>query len=592
MKELLVHPWVRVLLVATTVAMCSFALRETASVTLPVLDAVLDVLVPVAIGFVIAYVLTPLVDLLSKRSGFGRTVAAAVLFAAAVAAVLGTLAVVVPLLAKQTADLANQIAHGEPLSDRNGNGRWDPGEQFTDQNGNGVYDPSMVSRITDWVQTRQQNLRQMANLAVDDAGLAMLNAYQEEVRIPRLELERILAGGEPTGVVPTDAPTAWSPAWPGPAESEVEAAISHRPKIEPYVCELGRTWAEAQHRVVSALRGMHGGPVDPDLATLADRLREAGVHVLTAEERTAAIAALRHLEDRERAGSIAAKELLTELRGGEATVGGHALALALAKMEGALRNAVDKVPDRIGGWAEGALGSAGAIGGFLIDVLLVPIYAFFLILAMPKVRLGMKEMIPGPYKNDTLRIVRDIERAVSAFFRGRLIICLACALVGVVGFLGLQLFGVKVPYGILFGVLIGLVTPIPMAGIVIAIPAVALTMIQPGAGPLQGALAFAVYGLVQATEAVLIPLVLGREVEIHPVWLIIALLFCGKVLGVLGLILAVPIAATVRILSREYLWPRLHRWAAVGFEAVQPPKPDPALSADAPPGSRDADPPA
>ncbi len=96
----------------------------------------------------------------------------------------------------------------------------------------------------------------------------------------------------------------------------------------------------------------------------------------------------------------------------------------------------------------------------------------------------------------------------------------------------------------------------------------------PSAGPLHGVLVFGVYGLVQATEAVLIPWILGREVELHPVWLIVALLLCGKLLGILGLILAVPIAATVRILSREYLWPRLLQLAARGFEAVQPPKPE------------------
>jgi predicted PurR-regulated permease PerM len=577
MRELLDHPWMRVLIVATTVAMCSFALRETASITLPVISAVFDVAVPVAIGFVIAYVLTPLVDVISRKVGYGRFVATAGLFAVTTLVVAGSLMLVVPILARQSAELAGQVARGETWADRDGNGRYDAGEPFADTNGNGVFDPSMISRVTGWAQERQQSLKRMANLTVEDSGLALLRVYEDETRVARSEIERLLAGGEPAGEAPADAPSAWSPDWPGPGAADIEAAVLRRPHLAGHLNALGRTWAEAHHRIVISIRTLRGGAEDPDLATLTDILRQAAAKQLGPEERVAAVADLRRLEASERAGSAAAAELLTELRGGSgAAVGGQAMALAMEKVEAAVRRTVDTIPDRIGGWAESSLGNLGAIGGLLIDLILVPIYAFFLILAMPAIRSGIKDFIPAKHKDGTLRIVREIERAVSAFFRGRLIICLLCSLVGVAGFLVLQLFGVSVPYGILFGVLLGLATPIPLAGIVIAVPAVALTMIQPGATPIDGVMVFVVYGLVQATEAVLIPVVLGREVEIHPVWLIIALLLCGKLLGVLGVILAVPIAATVRILGREYLWPRLRAWAAKGVEAVQPPRDGPA----------------
>jgi len=572
MKELLEHPWVKVLLVATTVAMCSFALRETASITLPVVKAVLDVAVPVAIGFVIAYVLNPVVDLLSRRVGLGRWMAAVALFATTTVVLFGGIALIVPLLAKQSADLASQVARGEAWVDRDGSGHWDAGEPFTDSNGNGVFDPSVISRFTGWVEDRQLSLKRMANLTVDEPGLSLLAVYQDEVRVPRLEIERLLAGGEPAGPPPPDAPTAWNPAWPGPTAEAVEAVVARRPQLSARLNALGRAWAEAHQRMVISLRTLHGGAEDPELSTLVGVLRAAAGRRLDPDARAAAIAGLRTLEEGERNGSVAARELLIELRGGESAVGGQAIALAMNKVEQAVRDNLDRVPERIGGWAEASLGNVGAIGGFLLDAILVPIYAFFLIIGMPKVRSGIKDLIPANHKEGTLRIVREIERAVSAFFRGRLIICLICAAVGVAGFLAVQLFGVNVPYGVLFGVLLGLATPIPLAGIVLAVPAVALTMIQPGATPIDGALVFVVYGLVQTTEAVLIPWILGREVEIHPVWLIIALLLCGKILGVLGLILAVPIAATVRILGREYLWPRLRAWAARGVEAVQPPK--------------------
>jgi predicted PurR-regulated permease PerM len=99
-----------------------------------------------------------------------------------------------------------------------------------------------------------------------------------------------------------------------------------------------------------------------------------------------------------------------------------------------------------------------------------------------------------------------------------------------------------------------------------------LTWLQPGAGPWDLVMVVGIYAAIQAVEAVLIPIVMGRDIELHPVTLIVALLLCGKLLGVLGLILAVPIAATVRILARVYLWPRLRAWAAQGMDAVQPPQ--------------------
>lgn len=574
MRDLLDHPWLKVLIIASTVAMCSFAVRETASITLPVVNAILDVAVPVAIGFVVAYVLTPLVDVISRRSGFGRTLATGALFIGTTALLLGSLVLVVPLLFRQSAELANQIARGEPYVDRNANGRWDAGEPFTDSNGNGTLDPSVLSRLNAWIQDRQQGLKRMANLTVDDTGLALLGTYLDETRVPRLEIERLMLGGEPSGPPPADAPLAWSPAWPGPLPAEIEAAVVRRPHIAAHLYALGRAWADAHHRVIIAMRTRHGGPEDPDLLTLVEVLNQAAAVKPSAEARASAIASLARLEEADHQGSEAARELLTELRGGEGVVGGQLLAKAMERINDAVNRRLDTAPESIGTWAESTLGNLGAIGPILLDVLLVPIYAFFLILAMPAIRTGIKDLIPAKHKDGTLRIVREIEKAVSAFFRGRLIICLICSLVGVVGFLALQLFGVKVPYGVLFGVLIGLVTPIPLAGIVAVVPAIALTMIGANAGPMDGILVFGVYLLVQATEAVLIPLILGREVEIHPVWLIIALLLSGKILGVLGLILAVPIAATVRILGREYLWPRLRAWAAKGVEAVQPPAED------------------
>jgi predicted PurR-regulated permease PerM len=159
-----------------------------------------------------------------------------------------------------------------------------------------------------------------------------------------------------------------------------------------------------------------------------------------------------------------------------------------------------------------------------------------------------------------MRIVQKIERAVAAFFRGRLIVCIICALLTWIGFAILQ-----IPYAALFGLLIGLATAIPMAGLVFLVPAIVLTIIEGGDSiTLRVLMAIAVYGGVQTLEAtVFTPTIMGKEVELHPVLLIVALLLCGSLLGILGVILAVPIAATIRIFAREFFLPRIREAAGV-----------------------------
>jgi predicted PurR-regulated permease PerM len=528
MDGLLKSPWARVLLVATTVAMASFALRETASITMPVVRALYDVLVPVAIGFVIAYVLTPVVDLISRRVGTTRIIATALLYLAALGVVGAGAGLVAPALVREAVDLANLTVNGEDFRDDNRNGEFDEGEVFSDRNSNGRHDTSLISQAMTWAERKRGTTLAVGGTKVllDEGALAML------------------------GVALTDT-------------------------------------ASGQERLLHALRlardeQRHGAPPPPDIAPLVARLREARRAPLADDEFRRLRAEADLLAQRAQPApdgsftgpALAATELLRALDRG-ASAGREFLTKAIGQAEQVARDGLSAAPQRLGAMAAGAFASADAVFGFLLDLVLTPIYAFFLTLAMPTIRARVKEFIPARHKDHTLRLVREIERAVAAFFRGRLVICTICALVGTAGFLVSNLIGVGTPYGVLFGIGIGVLTVVPLAGLLLLVPALVVTWLQPGATGVDLALVVGIYVLVQTVEATLIPLIMGREVELHPVTLIIALLLCGKLLGILGLILAVPIAATARILAREFLWPRLRTWAAAGMDVVAV-KDDPA----------------
>lgn len=578
MKELLDHPWLKVLIIATTIAMCSFALRETASITQPIVTSLGEVLVPVAVAFAIAYVVTPVVDM-ATRFGLNRTVAAGLLFGAGSLLVIGALILVVPAVVRQSVDLSVQVFQGESYVDRNHNGRYDPGEPFDDANHNGQRDPALLTRLATFLEESQDRLRVNFGLGLGEQSLAFLSLYQRDTHDLRTWLDAMVnaaRSGLPAAEWPAPPATLdtsavdqdWSPAWPGPLARDIAEAKPYLPLADQAAWQqlMVRGGQQLFHRHaewVAALRQVK--EAKGISAPLAAQIQEAWKGHLSLDERKLASTFALALETQAKAGQDAAHDLIA-LAGvnSDAPVSGETLSEVVAKVEDSVRGSVDDLPTRLSGWAKAGLNSYDSVFSLAISILLIPIYSFFLLLGMPRIRTFIKDYLPGAHKEQIVRITREIEKVVAAFFRGRLLICVICSLIGCAGFLIIGLFGVHVPYGMLWGLGIGLATAIPLAGLLFVIPAAALTLIAPGAGMTDLIAVFAVYGIVQGVEACLIPMIMGREVELHPVTLIVALLLCGKLLGVLGLILAVPIAASFRILLREYFWPRMKSYADTG----------------------------
>ena len=604
MNDTLKHPWVRVLLIATTVAMCSWALRETASITLPVVRALGEVLVPVAIGFCIAYVLTPIVDLLHRRWHLPRSIAAGapfLLFLATV--VLGTM-LVVPTVFRQSSSLAERLFKGEPFTDLNNNDKWDVGEPFTDTNSNGRYDgEGMFDKALGWVRERQDRLRSVAGLDLDRPALDKLACVAGDLDKRLIALDSLLTlarngqaqNSNPdwlTRELPPEGLLRWNAAWPGATADEVEETARALPAAlrERWLDQIARCGRDAAGDyvvVIALLRAQRVGATSPNadgILSLAKNFQASEAAVFRQTDWVAAIAvrlndllaatapddehlrAARNLaarlSEQDRNGQDAASSLLAELRGGAQPPGASRwLASMIASLESSTRDVVVNLPDKLGEWAKRSVTGFDWLLELGLNLTLIPIYTFFLILAMPTIRCGVRENLPTWKRPQILRIIRDIEVVVAAFFRGRLMVCLICGLITWLGFVAIGWFGTSVPYAVLFALLIGLATAIPFAGLLFLIPAMLLTLLEGGSAGTSIAMA-AVYFSVQGLESlVLTPAIMGKEAELHPVTLIVGMLLCGKLFGVLGVILAVPIAASCRILAREFLWPRVRRWA-------------------------------
>ena len=207
------------------------------------------------------------------------------------------------------------------------------------------------------------------------------------------------------------------------------------------------------------------------------------------------------------------------------------------------------------GWGKAVI---GGIGFWVINIILVPIYGYFFSLNLRGVSETIAAHIPLKQRARTLRILSEIHASVGAFFRGRLAIC---GILGVISAIGFGIAGV--PSFLVLGLLMGLATAIPLASGVVLVPVFVLLYLADPAGTWPYWTAGITYLLIQGLEPVLIAAIMGKGVEMHPVLIVVAIFAFGTLLGGVGVVLAVPLAATARILGREFVYPQVRRLAGL-----------------------------
>ncbi|MCE9594908.1 MAG: AI-2E family transporter [Planctomycetes bacterium] len=220
--------------------------------------------------------------------------------------------------------------------------------------------------------------------------------------------------------------------------------------------------------------------------------------------------------------------------------------------------------------AEGMFAMLKRVSGSVLSVVslvfLLPIYTYFLLFELERIHSFVARYIPRRERQRIARIGEQIGEVLASFFRGRLVVCL---LKGLFLAAGLGLAGV--PYAMLLGFLGGVLALVPVVGPVVSFGlAVLVAMLDFSVGPALMRVGI-VFGLAEVIEGyVLIPKVLGDSLGLHPVVVILALTIGGAALGLFGLLVALPLTATVIILVRELVLPALRVFA----EGAPPPPPE------------------
>lgn len=189
--------------------------------------------------------------------------------------------------------------------------------------------------------------------------------------------------------------------------------------------------------------------------------------------------------------------------------------------------------------------------GTLVGWAVAPIYFAFFLLANSSKNRGIAQFLPfmkESTRNDVDYLVREFVDIVVAFFRGQIIIACVQGMLFAIGF---SVVGLK--FGFVIGLALGFLNLIPYLGNIVGLAtALPLAFFQPGGGWLRLILVLVVVGAVQLIEGMLLtPKIMGDRTGLHPMVIIVAVLFWGTALsGVLGMILAIPLTAFLVVFWR------------------------------------------
>jgi len=183
----------------------------------------------------------------------------------------------------------------------------------------------------------------------------------------------------------------------------------------------------------------------------------------------------------------------------------------------------------------------------ILGYFIIPLYLFYLLRDFDRIRDVFIRLIPIRYRDGFLSMTGEIDEVLGGFIRGQLSVCLILA---VLYSTGLLVIGIDL--ALVIGIFSGLAFIIPYAGTILGgVFAVFMALVKFG-DILHPLLVLGWFTVVQGVEgAFLTPRIVGDRVGLHPVTTLLAVLTGGELFGFIGLLLAVPVAATTRVLLRH-----------------------------------------
>ena len=214
------------------------------------------------------------------------------------------------------------------------------------------------------------------------------------------------------------------------------------------------------------------------------------------------------------------------------------------KIEGGVASAASGAPVAIMGWVRNSFSHAG----FIVELLLLPVLVFYFLADGRAIRQEAALLLPLGWRPAVARMVAHLDRVLDGYIRGQMTMCvIAWALVTLI------LWALHVPHAMTLGVVAGLTRAVPVIGPLLGgVPLALVCLLTTRSLPVTTTVIVAFIIMHFLESKVLLPRIIGHEVDLHPVSVIIVLLLGLEFFGFLGVFLAVPVAAVLKIALCEW----------------------------------------
>jgi predicted PurR-regulated permease PerM len=209
-----------------------------------------------------------------------------------------------------------------------------------------------------------------------------------------------------------------------------------------------------------------------------------------------------------------------------------------------------------GSFLQKSIGGVFGLLGFLLSLILVPVFLFFFLIEAPSMASHWSHYLPmraSPLKVEVVSLFNEINDYLIHFFRGQLLVSMIDGLI-----VGIALFSIGLDFSFLIGLMVGILGLIPYLGMALClIPSILIALAQFG-DLWHPTLVFFIFLILHNLDGIVIsPKIIGNSVGLHPMTVIISVFAWTLLLGgLLGALLAVPLTATLKVLLRRYFWDR------------------------------------
>ena len=202
--------------------------------------------------------------------------------------------------------------------------------------------------------------------------------------------------------------------------------------------------------------------------------------------------------------------------------------------------------------AQEVLLGTGKLAGQVLSLSIIVLYLFFILLDFERVSRGWQPYVPKKWRGVVLKLWSDLVYGMNQYFRGQALVALCVGILFSIGFILIDF-----PAAIAFGLFIGVLNLVPYLQIVSLLPMALLAMLMAANTggdfwPIM-IMALVVMLVVQLIQdLILVPRIMGKRMNLHPAIILLSLSIWGHLLGVLGMIVALPLTTLLLAYLKRY----------------------------------------